>query len=128
MNRIKLGGMAGLALGFLDGISALLVPGAQGLMSFIIVGATVKGLATGFLVGLIAERIGGAAFIALAGCAIGGVLSLIAYLMAEAPGATVGEAGNGAMAAVPVASFLPIVVPGILVGLISGLIVSKWGR
>ena len=108
MKRVPLGLIVGAALGLLDGLSAFLVPEAQGIMTMIIVAGTVKGLVTGLLVGVIACRVEGVGKNVLAGGAIGAVLSLLA--------------------AVPTGSYAEIVGPGIVVGLLAGLVVSKWGK
>ena len=108
MTRVKLGILAGVVLGLLDGLSAFLIPEAQGMMTEITVWGTAKGFLTGLLVGLIGRSVGGAARMALAGGAVGAVLSLLA--------------------AIPTGSYVEIVPSGIVVGLLAGLVVSKWGK
>ena len=108
MNRVKLGMLTGLVLGLLDGLSAFYVSEAQDMMTMIIVGGTVKGLITGLLVGLIARSVGGAGIMALAGVVAGGVLSVLA--------------------AIPTGSYVEIVPSGIVIGLVVGLVVSRWGK
>lgn len=108
MKRVPLGLIAGAVLGLLDGLSAFLVPEAQGMMAEIIVWGTAKGLVTGLLVGVIACKVKGVGKNALAGGAVGAVLSLLA--------------------AISTGSYVEIVPPGIVVGLLAGLIVSKWGK
>ena len=108
MTRVKLGILAGVVLGLLDGLSAFLVPEAQGMMTEIIVWGTGKGLVTGLLVSVIACKVEGVGKNVLAGGAVGAVLSLLA--------------------AIPTGSYVEIVPSGIVVGLLAGLVVSKWGK
>ena len=108
MKRVPLGLIAGAVLGLLDGLSAFLVPGTQGMMTEIIVWGTTKGLVTGLLVGIVACKVEGVSKNVLAGGAVGAVLSLLA--------------------AISTGSYVEIVPPGIVVGLLAGLIVSKWGK
>ena len=108
MKRVPLGLIAGAGLGLLDGLSAFLVPEAQGMMTEIIAWGTAKGLVTGLLVGAITCKIEGVGKNVLAGGAVGAVLSLLA--------------------AVSTGSYVEIVPSGIVVGLLAGLVVSKWGK
>lgn len=108
MKRIPLGLIAGAVLGLLDGLSGFLVPDAQGMMTEIIAWGTAKGLVTGLLVGMIACKVGGVGKNMLAGGGVGAVLSLLA--------------------AISTGSYVEIVPSGIVVGLLSGLVVSKWGK
>ena len=78
------------------------------MMTEIIVWGTAKGLVTGLLVSLIASRIEGVGKNILAGGAVGAVLSLLA------------AASTG--------SYVEIVPTGIVIGLLAGLTVSKWGK
>ena len=108
MKRVPLGLIAGGGLGLLDGLSAFLIPEARGMMTEIIVWGTAKGLVTGLLVGVIACRVEGVGKNVLAGGAVGAVLSLLA--------------------AISTGSYVEIVPTGIVIGLLAGLIVSKWGK
>lgn len=108
MKRVPLGLIAGGGLGLLDGLSAFLIPEARGMMTEIIVWGTAKGLVTGLLVGVIAYRVEGVGKNVLAGGAVGAVLSLLA--------------------AISTGSYVEIVPTGIVIGLLAGLIVSKWGK
>ncbi len=108
MKRVPLGLIAGGALGLLDGLSAFLIPEARGMMTEIILWGTGKGLVTGLLVGVIACKVEGTGKNALAGGAVGAVLSLLA--------------------AISTGSYVEIVPTGIVIGLLTGLIVSKWGK
>lgn len=108
MKRVPLGLIAGAVLGLLDGLSAFLIPEARGMMTEITAWGTAKGLVTGLLVGIIACRVVGAGKNVLAGGAVGAVLSLLA--------------------AISTGSYVEIVPSGIVIGLLAGLIVSKWGK
>ena len=108
MKRVPLGLVAGGGLGLLDGLSAFLIPEARGMMTEIIVWGTAKGLVTGLLVGVIACRVEGIGKNVLAGGAVGAVLSLLA--------------------AISTGSYVEIVPTGIVIGLLAGLVVSKWGK
>lgn len=108
MKRVPLGLVAGGGLGLLDGLSAFLIPEARGMMTEIIVWGTAKGLVTGLLVGVIACRVEGVGKNVLAGGAVGAVLSLLA--------------------AISTGSYVEIVPTGIVIGLLAGLVVSKWGK
>ena len=108
MGKLPLGLIAGLGLGFLDGVSAMLNPDAVPMLGVIIISATVKGLLTGGAVGLVARKLEGLWQNIAAGAAIGAILSVLA--------------------AIPSGSYVEIVAPGIVVGLLAGLIVAKWGR
>lgn len=108
MKRVPLGLVGGGGLGLLDGLSAFLIPEARGMMTEIIVWGTAKGLVTGLLVGVIACRVEGVGKNVLAGGAVGAVLSLLA--------------------AISTGSYVEIVPTGIVIGLLTGLIVSRWGK
>ena len=108
MKRIQLGLLSGFVLGLLDGLSALFVPEAQEMLGMIIPSATIKGIITGLVVGLIGRKVEGIAQNILIGGGIGAVLS--------------------ALAAIPSGSYVQIIAPGIIIGLLIGFIVSKWGK
>ena len=108
MARVKLGMLSGVVLGLLDGLSSFLIPEAQGMVASITLWGSAKGLLTGLLVGLLARSVGGAGSLAVSGVVVGAVLSVLA--------------------AVPTGSYMEIVPTGIVVGLLVGLIVSKWGK
>ena len=108
MKKIPLGLLSGTILGLLDGLSAIPNPDAQPMLTTIIVSATIKGLITGGIVGIAAQKIEGIAKNVLAGLGISTVLSILA--------------------AIPSGTYLPILIPGAIIGLLLGFIVSKWGR
>lgn len=108
MKKVLLGLLSGALLGLLDGLSALFVPEAEGMLAVIIVSATVKGIINGLLVGLIARKTEGLGKNVLAGGGVGLVLSVLA--------------------AMPSGSYVEIIVPGLFIGLMLGFIVAKWGK
>ena len=108
MKKIRLGLLSGFALGLLDGLSAFFVPEAQEMLGTIVTSASIKGIITGLVIGLIARKVDGIAKNVLIGGGIGAVLS--------------------ALAAIPSGSYVQIIAPGIIIGLLIGLVVSKWGK
>ena len=108
MKKLQLGLSSGFALGLLDGLSAFLIPEAQEMLGVIIPSATIKGIITGLVIGLIARKVEGIGKNVLIGGGIGAVLSILA--------------------AIPSGAYVEIIAPGIIIGLLIGLIVSKWGK
>ena len=108
MGKSTLGLLAGLGLGLLDGASAVFNPDAQSMLTTIVVSATIKGGITGIVVALAARRLSGVLQNVSSGAVIGLVLS--------------------AIAAIPSGSYVEIIVPGVIVGMLVGLIVTKFGR
>ena len=107
MKKVQLGLLSGFVLGLLDGLSAFFVPEAREMLGMIITSATTKGIITGLAIGLIARKVEGIPKNVLIGGGIGAVLS--------------------ALAAIPSGSYVQIIAPGIIIGLLIGFIVSKWG-
>ncbi len=107
MTRPAIGVVAGGALGLIDGMSAWFYPEARAMMVPIILGSTVKGLLTGLSVGLIAKWKQSLPLGILAGALVGFVLSSLVAL---------GQ---------PV-QYWEIVLPGMLVGVITGIICQRW--
>lgn len=101
------GVVAGGVLGLVDGLSAWLSPEARPMIFPIVMGSTVKGVITGWLAGLIANRKRSAAVGIGAGLAIGFVLSAIA---------AVGQGDH----------YLEIILPGMLVGAITGFVTQRY--
>jgi hypothetical protein len=108
MKKVYLGLIAGTFLGLLDGLSAFFIPEAAAMMTAIIIGSTVKGLVGGLLIGLIAKRSASMPGTILWGGLVGIVLSVLA--------------------AIPSGAYVEILVPGTIVGLLTGFIVHKWGK
>jgi len=107
MTRPVLGVLAGTVLGLMDGLSAWFYPEARLMMVPIIVGSTLKGLLTGLSAGLVAKWKQSLILGVAAGAVVGFVLSSIV---------AVGQPAN----------YWEIVMPGMLVGVISGIICQRW--
>jgi hypothetical protein len=108
MKKIYLGMLAGTLLGLLDGLSAFLIPEAAGMMTEIIAGSTIKGLLGGLVAGLIARRTSSMLNVTLLSGLAGIVLSVLA--------------------AIPSGSYVEIIIPGTVVGLLTGFVTAKWGK
>jgi hypothetical protein len=107
MSKPVLGLTVGAILGFLDGASAWFSPEARPLMVTIVVGSTLKGLATGLIAGLIARWRRSMALGIGAGLVVGFVLSSLA---------AIGQTGH----------YFEIVLPGMLVGAITGFVTQRY--
>ena len=107
MTRPLLGVVAGGILGVIDGLSAWFYPEARPMMVPIIVGSTLKGLLTGLFAGLVAKWKQSLILGVVAGAAVGFVLSSIV---------AVGQPAN----------YWEIVMPGMLVGVVAGIICQRW--
>lgn len=106
MTRPVLGLTVGAVLGLIDGMSAWFYPEARSMMMTIILGSTVKGILTGLSVGLVAKWKQSMPLGILAGALIGFVLSSFV---------AIGEP----------AQYWEIVLPGMLVGVITGIICQR---
>jgi hypothetical protein len=98
--------VAGAVLGLLDGLSARFEPAARPMMLAIVTGSTIKGVVTGLIVGLIAQRTRSPVIALAAGAVAGFGLSTIAAL---------GQPDH----------YWSIVLPGMLVGVIVGVIAQR---
>jgi hypothetical protein len=107
MSKPVLGLAVGAVLGFLDGASAWFSPEARPLMLTIVVGSTLKGLATGLVAGLVARWRRSLALGITAGLVAGFVLSSIA---------AIGQDGH----------YVEIVLPGMLVGALTGFVTQRY--
>ena len=106
MSKPVLGLTVGAILGFLDGASAWSSPEARHLMVTIVVGSTLKGLATGLIAGFVARWRRSMALGIGAGLLAGFVLSSLA---------AIGQDGH----------YLEIVLPGMLVGALTGFLTQR---
>ena len=107
MSKPVLGLTVGAILGFLDGASAWFSPEARPLMLTIVLGSTLKGLATGLIAGLIARWRRSTALGIGVGIVVGFVLSSLA---------AIGQTGH----------YLEIVLPGMLVGALTGFVTQRY--
>ena len=103
-----MGILSGTILGLLDGLSAFFIPEAANRMTEIILGSTVKGLINGVIAGFIARRSNSI----LTSTLLSGVAGIILSILS----------------AIPSGAYLAIIVPGTIVGLLSGFITAKWGK
>lgn len=107
MTRPVVGVVAGAILGLIDGLSAWFYPEARAMMVPIILGSTVKGLLTGLSVGLVAKWKQSLPLGILVGALVGFVLSSLVAMGQPA-------------------QYWEIVLPGMLVGVITGIICQRW--
>jgi hypothetical protein len=107
MTKPVLGLVVGGALGLIDGLSAWFYPEARSMMLAIILGSTIKGVLTGLAVGVVAKW----------------KQSLPLGILA---GAFVGFALSSLVAMGQPAQYWEIVLPGMLVGVMTGLICQRW--
>lgn len=115
MTKLKLGIIVGASLGLIDGLSTFFVPEAveSGMMPMVIVGSTVKGVVSGWLIGVFAQRYRsmpkGLAF----GLLVGLFLSFLVALMPDPNGEH---------------HYVEIMLPGALLGVIVGYVSQRWGH
>lgn len=107
MTRPVLGVVTGGVLGLIDGMSAWFYPEARSMMLPIILGSTVKGVLTGLSVGLVAKWKQSLPLGVLAGALVGFILSSLVAMGQPA-------------------QYWEIVLPGMLVGVITGVLCQRW--
>jgi len=98
--------LVGGILGVFDGLSAWFYPDARPMIVGIVAGSTFKGVIAGLIIGLVAQRTQSVAAIVAVGIVVG---ALFAYLV------TIGGP-----------YFWEIVLPGTIVGLITGFATAKY--
>lgn len=82
MNKPMTGVVAGIGLGFLDGLTAWFTPAVRDQMASILAGSSVKGMLVGLVSGLLARKVNSVP----AGVAVAATLGLgLAYLVASMP-------------------------------------------
>lgn len=106
MSTPVLGIVVGGVLGLLDGLSAWFYPEARAMMIPIVAGSTIKGVVTGAAAGVVAKRRRSMALGIATGVVVGGVLSVLAAQ---------GQPEQ----------FWSIVLPGMLVGVLAGIITQR---
>jgi hypothetical protein len=109
MNRIAVGVLVGGALGILDGLTAWFTPEARPQMMGIVLGSTVKGLVAGAIIGAFARKVPRLGWTLAFGTFIG---ALLAFAIAHLGGKY----------------YLEIILPGSLVGLLTGYATIRYGR
>ncbi len=113
MNKPVLGTLLGGALGIIDGVSALAYPDARPMIVAILIGSTIKGIVTGALAGMIAQRWKSTAWGIASGVAIGWALSTLAAIPAQQ-----GQPSH----------YFEIVLPGMLLGAIVGFATQRYPK
>ncbi len=109
MSRITVALLVGGALGILDGLTAWFTPEVRSQLMGIVVGSTAKGLIAGALIGLFARKAARVVPTVIFGTAVGALLALgIALLQGS--------------------HYLEIILPGTLVGLLTGYATMRYGR
>jgi hypothetical protein len=109
MNRVAVGVLAGGLLGILDGLTAWFTPEARAGLLGIVIGSTIKGLIAGALIGLFARKVRSVAWTLVFGTFVG---ALFAFFIAQMQGKY----------------YLEIILPGSLVGLLTGYATTRYGR
>jgi len=109
MNKVLLGLLVGAGLGALDGLTAWFTPEARAQIAGIVMGSTFKGLVAGVLIGLFARKVKSVPATLVFGAALG---LLFAYLIAHMQGKY----------------YFEIMVPGAIVGLLTGYVTQRYGR
>ena len=109
MNRIAVGILVGGALGILDGLTAWFTPEARPQIVGIVAGSTVKGLLAGAIIGLFARKVPSLGWTLAFGTFVG---ALLAFVIAHLGGKY----------------YLEIILPGSLVGLLTGYATVRYGR
>jgi len=109
MNRIVVGVLVGGALGILDGLTAWFTPEARPGIIGIVIGSTFKGLLAGVIIGLFARKVQTLGWTLLFGTFVG---ALLAFFIAQMQGKY----------------YLQIILPGSLVGLLTGYATIRYGR
>ncbi|HEX4386228.1 MAG TPA: hypothetical protein VH083_24905 [Myxococcales bacterium] len=108
MNRILIGILVGGALGVLDGLTAWFTPEVRPMLAGIVAGSTVKGLVAGILIGLFARKVRNLSAVLIFGTCVGGLFAL---------GIAVMQGGH----------YFAIILPGSLVGLLTGFATVRYG-
>ena len=109
MNRIAVGLLVGGALGILDGLSAWFTPEVRPAIIGIVIGSTIKGLIAGAIIGAFARKVNHLGATLAFGTFVGALLALFIALMQGS-------------------HYLEIILPGSLVGLLTGFATVRYGR
>jgi MFS family permease len=108
MNRILMGILVGGALGILDGLTAWFTPEARAGIIGIVIGSTFKGLLAGAVIGAFARKVNQLGWTLAFGTFVG---ALLAFFIAQMQGKY----------------YLQIILPGSLVGLLTGYATIRYG-
>jgi len=112
MNKILVGLLFGLALGFLDGATAWFYPETRPVIGGILVGSSFKGMLVGLLSGWFARKVNSTKW----GIVVGAALGLLFAFIVAAMDATKGQQ-----------HYLEIMFPGFVVGAIIGFLTQRMG-
>jgi hypothetical protein len=112
MNKIWVGVIFGIALGFVDGATAWFYPETRPLIGGILVGSSFKGMLVGILSGWFGRKVNSQAWGIAVGAALGLLFAFaVAYLDAQAG----------------TPHYLEIMLPGFVVGGIIGFLTQRLG-
>lgn len=109
MNRIAVGVLVGGALGILDGLTAWFYPEVRPGIIGIVIGSTFKGLVAGAIIGAFARKVQSVGWTMAFGTFVGALLAFFIALMGGK-------------------YYLEIILPGSLVGLLTGYATMRYGR
>jgi ABC-type Fe3+-siderophore transport system permease subunit len=109
MNRILIGILVGGGLGILDGLTAWFTPEARPGIIGIVIGSTFKGLVAGAIIGAFARKVHHLGWTLAFGTFVG---ALLAFFIAQMQGKY----------------YLQIILPGSLVGLLTGYATARYGQ
>jgi len=109
MNRIAVGVLVGGVLGILDGLTAWFTPEVRPEIIGIVIGSTAKGLVAGAIIGFFARKVTSLGWTLAFGTFVG---ALLAFAVAHMGGKY----------------YLEIMLPGSLVGLLTGYATIRYGR
>jgi len=112
MNKPLLGLVLGGILGIFDGLTAWFTPAVRSQMMQIVIGSTVKGLIAGILIGYFARKVNSLALGIVFGLGVG---LLLAY-------------GVAAMQPGPDHYYWEIMLPGGILGVITGYATQRFGQ
>ncbi len=112
MNKVVVGIVLGVVLGTIDGATAWFYPEARSMMTNIMIGSSIKGMAVGLLSGWFACKVQSTPWGVVVGSAVG---LLLAFLVAAL------DAAKGR------SHYLEIMLPGFVVGAIIGFLTQKMG-
>jgi MFS family permease len=109
MNRVAVGVLVGGALGILDGLTAWFTPEARPGILGIVIGSTIKGLVAGAIIGLFARKVQSVPWTMAFGTLVGVLLATVIAVL------------NGS-------HYFEIILPGSLVGLLTGFATVRYGK
>lgn len=109
MNKILLGVILGGVLGVVDGLTSWFTPEVRDQIGVIVIGSTFKGIVAGLLIGIFARKVNSTLLTVLFGIAVAGLFAfIVAYMQGK--------------------YYFEIMLPGSLVGLITGFVTQTYGR